>query len=165
MDSIFAGGSAVTRDDWTGTAVVTTSVTYTGTAQNLPVIATDSFIVVTRIGQSAAWADSSFGTFPATPPSPIFVSGAPLRDSYPGIHPTPDGYTANEGALGETFFQYPGDITIVRLGGVGPNRSVRFVFSVPWATLAEAGGLPAGVYVEHNLLPVQPNSPRCIMVP
>lgn len=154
VDADIPAGAAVSRYDWTGRALVATGVEISASAGCANVSGHGSFGIRSRIGLSADWSDASFVNFPTSPPGPVYLSGSPLTNGYPGILVTDSGYNVPVGTLGRTIFNYPGAPTLGRLGGAGPNKGVIFVQTIEWGP--EPGAPAPGVYLNRSLQSTDP---------
>jgi hypothetical protein len=137
--------------EWAGEAVAPTEVTVSATSNVGPVEKKGSFDVRTRVGADPAW---DRPLFPAEPPAPTYVTGAPLSAEYPGIVPTDAGYQADEGSLGLTIFEYP-DPKLKR-AAAGPDKGLMFLRIPNWVPDPRHGGAPAGIYLEQSLKSTDP---------
>lgn len=141
--------------EWRGRAAVATDVEMSGTSAGKDIRGTSSFVITSRIGVDPQWIEPEFPNFPETPPATSFVTGRPLTAPYPGIRVIPDGYAADQGALGFTFFEYPTKAKAALIGS-GPNQGVRYISTSPWEVDPRSGAPAAGVYVEQSLLASDP---------
>ena len=143
--------------EWDGPAGVSTVVEFRGRVGAAAVVGSGSFTVLSRLG-TPGWVEPDAPDFPASPPAPTFVNGAPLSAPYPGIvqnSSSQGGYLVAKGALGVTYFPYP---TEVRLGKIakGPNQGVILLTAVRWTVDPASGGTIPAIYVSDALRPTDP---------
>ena len=143
--------ASTARYEWAGEAIAATQVTVTATSQGRNVEAKASFDVQTRVGADTLWKRPSF---PAEAPAAIRVGGTPLTSTYPGIVPTNDGYTADEGSLGITIFEYP--YPRLRRAMSGPDQGLAYILIPNWLPDKRSGVSVKGIYVERSLMSSDP---------